>query len=70
MSTESDERADALQDRAENGIEQASDEEGSVRLTPVRDLIDADKYLRSRQSQTSGGLPIRVGKLQPPSALG
>jgi hypothetical protein len=70
MSDESDERRDALQNRAEDGIDAASDEEGSVTFTKVPDLIAADKYLRGRTSQSGGGLPIRLGKLQPPSALG
>ena len=68
MADETDLSAE-IAERAQ-GIVQASDEEGSARLTDVDGLIKADEYLRRRRAQSRTGLPIRVGKLIPPSALG
>jgi hypothetical protein len=48
----------------------ASDDAGSVQQHSLPDLIEADKYLKSKSASARKGLPIRMFKLRPPGASG
>lgn len=59
---------DKLKENAE-GPAQVTGDQGSVRQHPLREQIEADKYLRSVNTHTSSKLPIRIGKIRSGGAV-
>ena len=62
--------ADSIQERIEEdatlGIESVSDETGQVTKTPLKDLIEADRYLAAKQAGGKKHFGLRMTKLVPP----
>ena len=58
---------DIIRDNAE-GPAEASGDQGSMKQHPLRDQIEADRYLNSKQAAQSSGLGVRKSKLVPPGA--
>jgi len=50
------------------GPKRAAGDSGSVEQHSLRDQIEADRYLASKEAAKSKGLGIRVRKLVPPGA--
>lgn len=64
--------ADDLEDTIEEvaaGPAEARDQNGSFRAQPLKDLVEADKYLAAKRAAASSGLGIRFGKLRPPGTV-
>jgi hypothetical protein len=53
-----------------SGPAKASNETGSVEQHPLRDQIEADRYLASKSAATNPRRALRLTKLVPPSATG
>jgi hypothetical protein len=51
-----------------NGPAEVSGDSGAMKQHPLKDQIEADRYLKSRQAAQSSGLGVRVSKLVPPGA--
>ena len=47
---------------------EASGDQGSMKQHPLKDQIEADRYLNSKQAAQSSGLGVRKSKLVPPGA--
>ena len=47
---------------------EASGDSGSMKQHSLKDQIEADRYLKSRQASQGSGLGVRVSKLVPPGA--
>jgi len=58
---------DTIQDNAA-GPRKASGDSGSVEQHPLRDQVEADRYLSSKKAARSKGLGVKVSKLVPPGA--
>jgi len=58
---------DTIRDNAQ-GPAEATGDSGSMRQHPLRDQIEADRYLNSKQASRSQGLGIRRSKLVPPGS--
>ncbi|MBX3356492.1 MAG: hypothetical protein KF724_12420 [Phycisphaeraceae bacterium] len=52
------------------GPARASNETGSVDQQPLGELIDADRYLASKEAATNPRKALRFTKLVPPGAAG
>jgi len=52
------------------GPAKASGDSGSVEQHPLRDQIDADRYLASKQASASPAKALRLTRLIPPGAEG
>jgi hypothetical protein len=63
----SDALDDTIQDAAENPAE-ATIDGNTVRRQPLRDLIEADRYLTGKRAGARSGFPLRLMRLQPPGA--
>jgi hypothetical protein len=61
------ELTETIRDNAQGPAEVTGDS-GSMRQHNLRDQIEADRYLRSRQAMRARGLGARVSKLVPPGA--
>ena len=61
------ELTDTIQESAQCPAEVSGDS-GSMKQHPLKDQIEADRYLESKQAARSLGLGIRVSKLVPPGA--
>jgi hypothetical protein len=59
---------DTIQDAAK-GPAFASDEEGSFKQQPLKDLVEADRYLSAKRVTKAGGIGIRFVTLKPPGAV-
>jgi hypothetical protein len=58
---------EALKTNAQGPAEVTGDS-GSMKQHPLRDQIEADRYLNSKQAARSRGLGVRVTKMVPPGA--
>ena len=58
---------DTIQDNAA-GPRKATGDSGSVEQHPLRDQVEADRYLNSKKAARSKGLGVKVTKLVPPGA--
>jgi hypothetical protein len=68
MSTESDAISEALVDAA-SGPKRVKGDAGEVETHPIADLIEADRYQRSKDAATSGRRGLRFTKIIPPGTL-
>jgi len=50
------------------GPAEVSGDAGSMKQHPLRDQIEADRYLNSNQASRASGLGVRVSKMVPPGA--
>lgn len=50
------------------GPSEATGDSGSMKQHPLRDQIEADRYLNSKQAARRKGLGVRTSKLVPPGA--
>ena len=50
------------------GPAEVSGDSGAMKQHPLKDQIEADRYLNSKQAARSSGLGIRVSKMVPPGA--
>ncbi|HOF18978.1 MAG TPA: hypothetical protein PK082_08705 [Phycisphaerae bacterium] len=50
------------------GPAEVSGDAGSMKQHPLRDQIEADRYLNSKQASRASGLGVRVSKMVPPGA--
>jgi hypothetical protein len=48
---------------------QATVDGQSARQHPLRDQIEADRYLESKKATRKRGLPIKILRLRPPGAV-
>ena len=55
---------DTIQDNAA-GPRKAAGDSGSVEQHPLRDQVEADRYLSSKKAARSKGLGVKVTKLVP-----
>jgi len=60
-----DELEQTIRDKAKAPAK-ATGDSGSVEQHPLRDLIEADRYLNSKKAAKRKGLGIKVSKLVPP----
>ena len=58
---------DTIQDNAA-GPRKATGDSGSVEQHPLRDQVEADRYLNSKKAARARGLGVKVTKLVPPGA--
>ena len=56
---------ETIQENAQ-GPAEVSGDSGSMKQHPLKDQIEADRYLKSRQASQGSGLGVRVSKLVPP----
>ena len=56
-----------IQDNAA-GPRKAAGDSGSVEQHPLRDQVEADRYLSSKKAARSKGLGVKISKLVPPGA--
>ena len=61
------ELTETIEENAQGPAEVAGDS-GSMKQHPLKDQIEADRYLKSRQASRTSGLGVRVSKLVPPGA--
>lgn len=61
----SDEITEAIETNA-TGPAEASGDVGSVKQHPLRDQIEADRYLRSQAAASSGKRGLVITRLSPP----
>ena len=54
----------AIEENA-TGPKRASDDAGSVEQHPLKDQIEADKYLAAKKAAQSKGLGIKLAKISP-----
>ena len=64
MAKELDEK---IRENAE-GPSEVTGDSGSMKQHPLKDQIEADRYLNSKQASRASGLGVRVSKLVPPGA--
>ena len=50
------------------GPAEVSGDSGAMKQHPLKDQIEADRYLNSKQASRASGLGVRVSKLVPPGA--
>ena len=50
------------------GPAEVSGDSGSMKQHSLKDQIEADRYLNSKQASRASGLGVRVSKLVPPGA--
>ena len=62
----SDELNDAIEQAAVDGIQSASGDSGSVTKVPLKDQIEAAKFLQGQQAVTQPHRGLRFTKLIPP----
>jgi hypothetical protein len=60
---------EAIRDNAA-GPKRAQGDAGSVEQHPLRDQIEADRYLASKQASARPARALRLTRLVPPSAAG
>jgi len=60
---------DTIRENAQGPAEVTGDS-GSMKQHPLKDQIEADRYLNSKQAARSRGLGVRLTKLVPPGAEG
>ena len=58
---------DTIRDNAQ-GPSEVSGDSGSMKQHSLKDQIEADRYLNSKQASRSKNLGIRTAKLVPPGA--
>lgn len=58
----------ALRQAAVDGIAKATTDAGTVEAHPLRDQIEADRYLRSKEASGGKRRGLRLSKLVPPGA--
>lgn len=58
---------DTIHENAQ-GPAEVSGDTGSMRQHSLRDQIEADRYLRSKQAAQTKGLGARLSKIVPPGA--
>ena len=61
------ELADSIKENAQGPAEVAGDS-GSMKQHPLRDQIEADRYLNSRDASRSRKRGLNLAKLSPPGA--
>ena len=59
-----DDLADTIEENAA-GPKKASGDSGSVEQHPLKDQIEADKYLAAKKAVRSKGLGIKLAKISP-----
>ncbi|NQU20431.1 MAG: hypothetical protein HQ567_04045 [Candidatus Nealsonbacteria bacterium] len=59
-----DDLADTIKENAA-GPKRASDDAGSVEQHPLKDQIEADKYLAAKKATQLKGLGIKLAKISP-----
>lgn len=50
------------------GPAEVSGDSGSLRQHSLKDQVEADRYLNSKEASRASGLGVRVSKLVPPGA--
>ena len=60
-----DDLEDTIRDNAQ-GPAEARDEAGAMKQHSLRDQIEADRYLASKNAARRKGLGVRISKLVPP----
>jgi len=51
------------------GPAEARGDSGSMRQHPIRDQIEADRYLASKDAMAAKGLGVRLFRIVPPGAV-
>ena len=59
-----DDLADTIEENAA-GPKKASGDSGSIEQHPLKDQIEADKYLAAKKSAQATGLGIKLAKVSP-----
>jgi hypothetical protein len=62
-----DDLKDTIRENAE-GPKRATGDSGSMEQHSLKDQIEADRYLNSKQAAKARGLGLRMSKLVPPGA--
>ena len=60
-----DDLEDTIRENAQ-GLAEARDEAGAMKQHSLRDQIEADRYLASKNAARQKGLGVRISKLVPP----
>ena len=60
----SDDLKDAIGENA-TGPKKASGDSGSIEQHPLKDQIEADKYLAAKKATQANGLGIKLAKISP-----
>ena len=66
--TDEDDLEQTIRDAAKAPAK-ASGDSGSVEQHPLKDQIEADRYLNSKKAAKAKGLGVRLGKLVPPGTV-
>lgn len=61
------ELSEVIRENAEGPAEVVGDS-GSMKQHPLKDQVEADRYLSSKRASRASGLGVRVSKLVPPGA--
>ena len=61
------ELSETIEENAQ-GPAEVSGDSGAMKQHPLKDQIETDRYLKSRQASQGSGLGVRVSKLVPPGA--
>jgi hypothetical protein len=56
----------AIRENAASGVAKATTDVGSVNAHPLRDQIEADRYLRSKSAASSRRRGLRLSTMVPP----
>lgn len=62
-----DDLDDVIQENAQ-GPAKVSGDSGSMETHPLKDQIDADRYLQSKKASRKKSLGLRIAKIVPPGA--
>ena len=62
-----DDLDDVIQENAQ-GPARASGDSGSLEQHPLKDQVEADRYLQSKKASRKKSLGLRISKIVPPGA--
>ena len=62
-----DDLDDVIQDNAQ-GPQRVSGDSGSMEQHPLKDQVEADRYLQSKKASRKKSLGLRIAKIVPPGA--
>lgn len=63
-----DEIEDAIEEAATDGVKRARTDAGEVEAHPIKDQIEADRYLASKAAARNTRRGLRITRLVPPGA--